>query len=87
MTAASLFLYALAGIVLVAVVMRLAALKCSGQTLRCRVTWHLWVLGQVDIAVGAVAVFIGRPLLALGFLMLGLALQYGVRLTRGTFGP
>lgn len=87
MTAANLFLYVLAGIVLMAVVMRLASLNCSGQSLRCRITWHLWVLGQVDIAVGAVAVMIGRPSLALGFLLIGLALQYGARLTRGSSGP
>lgn len=86
MNATNLFMCALAGVVLLAVVMRLAALKCSGQSLRCRVTWHLWVLGQVDIAVGAVAVMLGRPYLALGFLLIGLALQYVVRLTRGTFG-
>src|SRR5690606_31485829 len=61
MNATNLFMCALAGVVLLAVVMRLAALKCSGQSLRCRVTWHLWVLGQVEIAEGAVAVMVGWP--------------------------
>jgi hypothetical protein len=84
MTAANCLLYLLAGAVLVAVVMRLAALRCAGKSLRCRVTWNLWVFGQVDIAVGAVAVLIGRPYVALGFLLMGLTLQYAVRIHRGS---
>lgn len=82
MTANDCLLFALSGAVLLAVVHRLAELKCAGQSLRCRVTWNLWVLGQIGIAVGAVAVMLGNVPFALWCLLGGLVLQYVVRVQR-----
>lgn len=75
-------LYALAVLVVLAVVNRLASLHASGKSLRCHVTWNLWVLGQVAIATGAMAVLAGWPDLALILFMGGLALSYTVRIYR-----
>lgn len=75
-------LYGLAIGVLAAVALRLAQVPTADPSARCRFTWNLWVLAHVAVAVGALAVLLGHAGLALGFLLIGVALQYGVRLNR-----
>lgn len=79
MTAA---MQALSILVLAFVAVRLADLPASGQSAGCRVTWHLWVLGQVGIGAGALAMLCGWWQMAAMFMLAGQALQYGVRIKR-----
>lgn len=82
MTPATCIMYALSVVVLCAVASRLAVVPSSGRSLRCRLAWNLWVIGQVSIALGALSVLANWAALALPFTFTGLALQYGVRLNR-----
>lgn len=79
MTPLTCLMYALAALVLLAIVHRLALLQCAGRGVSCHVTWHLWVLGQVGIALGAAAILAGRPDFALPLTFGGLVLSYLVR--------
>lgn len=78
----STLVFALAVTVLLAVVNRLASLQAAGKSMRCHVTWNLWVLGQVAVATGALAVMAGWMDMALILFMVGLALTYTVRIYR-----
>lgn len=69
-------------VLLAFVAVRLADLPTSGQSARCRLTWNLWVLGQVAIAAGALSILCGRWQLALALMLSGQLLQYGVRIKR-----
>lgn len=75
-------MHIIAVLVLAFVAMRLAALPSSGRSAGCRLTWHLWVLGQVGIGAGALAMLCGWWQLAAMFMLTGQALQYGVRIKR-----
>lgn len=82
MTAPDLALHILAAGVLFGVITRLAKVPCDHGPLGSRVRWNLWVLGQVLIGVGAIAMLMGHLPLAAGFLLAGIALHYSVRLGR-----
>lgn len=78
MTTADLALHVLAAGVLFGVITRLAALPCARGPLSSRLCWNLWVLGQVLIGVGALAMLMGHLTIAGAFLLGGTALHYGV---------
>lgn len=75
-------LYGLAIGVLAAVALRLAHVRTAEPSARCRFTWNLWVLGHVSVAVGALAVLLDHGGFALACLLIGVAIQYTVRLNR-----
>lgn len=82
MTTPDIVLHILSAVVLMGVICRLFDLKASEPQISSRLTWNLWTLAHVLIAVGMVARLFRISPADAQLVTAGLALMFGIRWSR-----